>query len=109
MRSLLCVIGRHEWRVKYDNEGRPFDICGRPGCYHVRHGDSPSDGPYTGTDRGIPSQPPNWSGPDGWGGGGSDGGAVTVGAVGAVGASLRARIGMRLAVAMRLPTSSTSG
>jgi hypothetical protein len=26
MRSLLCVIGRHEWRVKYDNEGRPFDI-----------------------------------------------------------------------------------
>jgi hypothetical protein len=24
MRNLLCVIGRHEWRVKYDNEGRPL-------------------------------------------------------------------------------------
>jgi hypothetical protein len=106
MRSLLCVIARHEWRVKYDNEGRPFDICGRPGCYHVRHGDSPSDGPYTGSlnhQTGLALTV------------GAVGavtvGAVTVGAVtvGAVGASLRARVGMRLAVAMRLPTSSTSG
>ena len=98
MRNLLCVIGRHEWRMKYDNEGRPFDICGRPGCYHVRHDDSPSDGPYTGTDRGCPLNHPT--------GLALTVGAVTVGAVtvGAVGASLRARIGMRLAVAMRLAT-----
>ena len=26
MRNLRCVIGRHEWRVKYDNEGRPYQI-----------------------------------------------------------------------------------
>jgi hypothetical protein len=51
MRNLLCVIGRHEWRVEYDNEGRPFEICGRQGCYHVRDSDSRSDGPSTGTDR----------------------------------------------------------
>jgi hypothetical protein len=74
MRSLLCVIGRHEWGTKYDTEGRPFEQCGRPGCYHLRGRDSRSDGPYTGTDRGMPSQPPNLSGPDGWGGGGGDGG-----------------------------------
>ena len=23
MRNLLCVIGRHEWRMKYDSEGGP--------------------------------------------------------------------------------------
>jgi hypothetical protein len=49
MRNLLCVIGRHEWRMKYDSEGRPFEICGRPGCYHTK-GHSRSDRPYTGTD-----------------------------------------------------------
>ena len=32
MRNLLCVIGRHEWRTKYDTEGRPFEQCGRPGA-----------------------------------------------------------------------------
>ena len=57
MRNLLCVIGRHEWRVKYDNEGRPFEICGRPHCYHLRDNHSPSDGPGTGTDRGSPPRP----------------------------------------------------
>jgi hypothetical protein len=49
MRNLLCVIGRHEWQTKYDTEGRPFEICRRPGCYHTR-GHSSSDRPYTGTD-----------------------------------------------------------
>jgi hypothetical protein len=24
MRNLRCVIGRHDWRMKYDNEGRPL-------------------------------------------------------------------------------------
>jgi hypothetical protein len=54
MRNLRCVIGRHEWRMKHDNEGRPFEICGRPGCYHIRD-HSRSDRPYTGTD---PTPPP---------------------------------------------------
>jgi hypothetical protein len=31
VRRLLCVLGRHDWRTKYDNEGRPIEICGRPG------------------------------------------------------------------------------
>jgi hypothetical protein len=43
MRNLLCVIGRHDWQVKRDKEGRPYEICGRPRCYHVR-GHSGSDG-----------------------------------------------------------------
>jgi hypothetical protein len=54
MRNLLCVIGRHEWRMKDGIEGRPFEICGRPGCYHVQ-GQSRSDRPYVGTD---PTPPP---------------------------------------------------
>jgi hypothetical protein len=29
MRNLLCVIGRHDWRVEHDKEGRPYEICGR--------------------------------------------------------------------------------
>ncbi len=76
MRNLLCVIGRHEWRTKYDTEGRPFEQCGRPGCYHVR-GHSRSERPYTGTDRGLPgmrTQPPHLSGADGGDGGGGGGG-----------------------------------
>ena len=83
MRNLLCVIGRHEWRVKYDTEGRPFEICGRPQCYHLRDNHSPSDGPGTGTDRGSPPppfQPPTYGaqppagGVDMGGGGGEGGG-----------------------------------
>jgi hypothetical protein len=30
MRNLLCVIGRHDWQVKHDKEGQPYEICGRP-------------------------------------------------------------------------------
>jgi hypothetical protein len=62
MRNLLCVIGRDEWRIKYDNEGRPFEICGRPRCYRLRDHDAPSEEPRTGTDRGLPPpplEPPN--------------------------------------------------
>jgi hypothetical protein len=73
MRNLLGVVGRHEWRTKYDIEGRPFEMCGRPGCYRVR-GHSPSGRPYTGTDRGLPRSPFNHRT---WGGGmgsGADGG-----------------------------------
>ena len=70
MRNLLCVIGHHEWRVKSDHEGRPVEICGRSGCYHVR-GHSRSDRPYTGT---SPEPPP--PGPDqgGWNSGGASAG-----------------------------------
>ena len=58
MRNLLCVIGRHDWQVKHDKDGRPYEICGRPRCYHIRGHDSRSDGPYTGTDPGLPQWPP---------------------------------------------------
>ena len=70
MRNLLCVIGRHEWGIKYDTEGRPFEICGRPVCYHVR-GQSRSEGPYTGTDPGppLPPQPPIFGAPGDMGSG----------------------------------------
>ena len=50
MRNLLCVMGRHDWQAKQDKEGRPYEICGRPGCYRLRNHDSRSDGPYTHTD-----------------------------------------------------------
>ena len=73
MRNLLCVIGRHEWQIKYDNEGRLFEMCGRPQCYHLRDNDSPSDGPSTGTDRDSPPppfQPPTYGGGVDMGGGG---------------------------------------
>jgi hypothetical protein len=56
MRNLLCVIGRHDWRAKYDKEGRPHETCGRPGCYRVR-GHSRSDGPYRHADQGLPLPP----------------------------------------------------
>ncbi len=46
MRNPLCVTGRHEWRMTYDTKGQPFEICGRPSCYHAR-GHSRSDMPYT--------------------------------------------------------------
>jgi hypothetical protein len=46
MKSLLCVMGRHDWQLKQDKEGQPYEICGRPRCYHVRGHDSRSDGPY---------------------------------------------------------------
>ena len=46
MRNLLCVIGRHDWQVKHDKEEQPYEICGRPRCYHIRGHDSRSDGPY---------------------------------------------------------------
>jgi hypothetical protein len=46
MRNLRCVIGRHDWQVKHDKEGQPYEICGRPRCYHIRGHDSRSDGPY---------------------------------------------------------------
>jgi hypothetical protein len=56
MRNLHCVIGRHDWQVKHDKEGRQYEICGRPGCYRVRS-HSRSDGPYTHTDTGRPLPP----------------------------------------------------
>jgi hypothetical protein len=71
MRNLLCVIGRHEWQVKQDKEGRPYEICGRPGCYRIRDR-SRSDGPYTHTDTGLPL-PPQVP-PDGGAGGAVGGG-----------------------------------
>ena len=77
MRNLLCVVGRHEWRTKYDTEGRPYEMCGRPQCYHRRNHDSPPDGPGTGTDRGSPPppfQPPTYGGGVDMGGGGGGGG-----------------------------------
>ena len=60
MRNLLCVIGRHDWQVKNDKEGQPYEICGRPRCYHVRGHDSRSDGPYRhqDSDPPLPPQPP---------------------------------------------------
>ena len=63
MRNLLCVIGRHDWQAKQDKEGRPYEICGRPGCYRVR-GHSGSDGPYrqSDQDRPLPPQVPLTSG-----------------------------------------------
>jgi hypothetical protein len=57
MRNLLCVIGRHDWEVKHDKEGRPYEICGRPRCYRLRN-DARSEGPYTHTDPGRPPPPP---------------------------------------------------
>ena len=67
MRNLLCVVGRHDWQIKHHKDGRPYEICGRPGCYHVR-GQSRSDRPYTGT---VPDSPP--PGPDQGAVGGSGG------------------------------------
>jgi hypothetical protein len=60
MRNLLCVIGRHDWQVKHHNEGQPYEICGRPRCYHVQGHDSGSDGPYRhqDSDQPLPPQPP---------------------------------------------------
>jgi hypothetical protein len=72
MRNLLCVIGRHDWQVKHDKEGRPYELCGRPRCYRLRGDDSRSDGPYRHTDQDLPlpSQVP----PDGGAGGAAGGG-----------------------------------
>jgi hypothetical protein len=57
MKNLLCVIGRHDWKVKHDKEGRPYEICLRPQCYRLRNDDARSDGPYTHTDPGRPPPP----------------------------------------------------
>jgi hypothetical protein len=53
----ICVIGRHDWQVKHDKEGQPYEICGRPRCYHVRGHDSQSDGPYRRQDSDPPLPP----------------------------------------------------
>ncbi len=61
MGNLLCVIGRHDWRVEHAKEGRPYQICGRPRCYRLpgRDDDIPSDASHTGTDRGLHRRPLN--------------------------------------------------
>ena len=71
MRNLRCVIGRHDWQVKHDKEGRPYEICGRPGCYRVRD-HSRSDGPYRHSDKDLPLPPhvPTDGGAGGAAGGG---------------------------------------
>jgi hypothetical protein len=56
MRNLRCVIWRHDWQVKQDKEGRPYEICSRPGCYRVRD-HSRSDGPYRHSDKDLPLPP----------------------------------------------------
>jgi hypothetical protein len=60
MRNLLCMIGRHGWRVEHAKEGRPYKICGRPRCYRFRRRDDdiPSDGSHTRNDRGLPPPAP---------------------------------------------------
>ncbi len=32
MRNVRCLVGRHEWELVTDKDGRPYQKCSRPGC-----------------------------------------------------------------------------
>ena len=35
--KVLCILGRHKWRVDNSDPERPFEVCDR--CGHYRSGD----------------------------------------------------------------------
>jgi Prophage protein (DUF1660) len=39
--KVLCLLGRHKWRVDKSDPERPFEVCDR--CGHYRNDDSWTD------------------------------------------------------------------
>jgi hypothetical protein len=72
--KVLCLLGRHKWRVDNSDPEQPFEVCDR--CGHYRNDDS-------WTDRTAAADPsPKWDrmrpmdGGGGAGGGGAGGGGM---------------------------------
>ncbi len=76
--KVLCILGRHRWRVDNSDPERPFEVCDR--CGHYRNDDS-STSTYPGAGADGPGYRPPYMGggggdAGGMGGGGGDAGGM---------------------------------